>query len=84
MDDTKINIPPVHNYTRQLTTFEKIKDVVSSMALISGVAYGIYIFYKVIWTLNIKIFYQFNFFFRRNTLSHFFLDERRKVIILMS
>lgn len=53
MDETKINIPtatataPVHKYTRALTTFEKVKDVLSSVALISGLAYGIYMFYKV-------------------------------------
>lgn len=59
MEETKINIPqtsqPVHNYKHQMTTFEKIKDVLSSVALISGIAYGIYMFYKVnfihIWTL---------------------------------
>lgn len=53
MEETKINIPqvtPVHKckcYDHQLTTFEKIKDVLSSVALLSGIAYGIYMFYKV-------------------------------------
>lgn len=49
MDETKINIPvaPVHSYARVLSTFEKVKDVLSSVALLSGIAYGIYVFYKV-------------------------------------
>lgn len=53
MEETKINIPqqssslPIHSYKHQLTTFEKIKDVLSSIALVSGIAYGIFMFYKV-------------------------------------
>lgn len=53
MEETKINIPqqnlppPAHSYKHQMTTFEKIKDVLSSVALLSGIAYGIYMFYKV-------------------------------------
>lgn len=52
MDETKINIPqqqvaPVQSYARVLSTFEKVKDVLSSVALLSGIAYGIYVFYKV-------------------------------------
>lgn len=47
-DDTRIQIPPpTTNYNRQMTTFERIKDVISSAALISGIAYGIWCFYKV-------------------------------------
>ncbi|KAG5675055.1 hypothetical protein PVAND_004993 [Polypedilum vanderplanki] len=51
MDETTINIPqsqPLvhHSYKHQMTTFEKVKDVLSSMALISGIAYAIYMFYK--------------------------------------
>jgi peroxin-14 len=51
-NETRINIPqptataPVR-YSHAMTTFEKIKDIVSSAALISGIAYGIYMFYKV-------------------------------------
>lgn len=56
MDEIKINIPP-YKYTKELTTFEKIKDVLSSMALISGIAYGVYMFYKV------NFFCTLNFFF---------------------
>lgn len=44
--ETRITIPPT-SYKHQMTTFEKIKDIVSSAALISGIAYGIYMFYKV-------------------------------------
>lgn len=29
------------------TTFEKIKDILSSIALVSGIAYAVYLFYKV-------------------------------------
>jgi len=43
-DETRINI--VQPYKHQMTTFEKIKDIISSAALISGLAYGIYMFYK--------------------------------------
>lgn len=42
-DDTRIAIGHRH----QMTRFEKIKDIVSSAALISGIAYAIYRFYKV-------------------------------------
>lgn len=49
-DDSVINIPQnqvqtVH-YKHQMTTFEKIKDVLSSVALISGIAYSVYMLYK--------------------------------------
>lgn len=48
-DETRINIAqPVTNYKHTMTRFEKIKDIISSAALISGIAYGIYMFYKVI------------------------------------
>lgn len=48
VEDTRINIAqPTTTFRHQMTTFEKIKDIVSSAALISGVAYGIYMFYKV-------------------------------------
>lgn len=60
MEETKINIPQqtstqsAHPYKhQQLTTFEKIKDVLSSVALLSGIAYGIFMFYKV----NYRLFY---------------------------
>jgi len=43
-DETRINI--AQPYKHQMTTFEKIKDIISSAALISGLAYGIYMFYK--------------------------------------
>lgn len=46
-DETRINIAQPINYRHQMSTFEKIKDIISSAALISGIAYGIYIFYKV-------------------------------------
>jgi peroxin-14 len=50
--ETKINMnlaPATQiSYKHQMTTFEKIKDVVSSVALLSGIAYGIYVFYKAI------------------------------------
>ena len=48
-DDIKINMPQVHQptYKHQLTTFEKIKDILSSAALISGIAYAVYMLYKV-------------------------------------
>jgi len=45
-DETRININSVQPYKHQMTTFEKIKDIISSAALISGLAYGIYLFYK--------------------------------------
>lgn len=46
--DTRINIAqPQTAYRHQMTPFEKIKDIISSAALISGIAYGIYMFYKV-------------------------------------
>lgn len=47
-DETRVNVgqPPV-NYRHQMTRFEKIKDIISSAALISGIAYAIYRFYKV-------------------------------------
>lgn len=43
--ETRIDIQPTYKHV--MSTFEKIKDLVSSAALISGVAYGIYMFYKV-------------------------------------
>lgn len=46
-DDTRINMSQTQTYKHQMTTFEKIKDIISSAALISGLAYGIYMFYKV-------------------------------------
>jgi hypothetical protein len=46
MDETKIQISQPA-YKRQLTTFEKIKDALSSVALVGGIAYGVYVFYKV-------------------------------------
>lgn len=58
-DDTKINIPQFQiqptTYRHQMTTFEKIKDVLSSVALISGIAYAAYMFYKV--NIHILIFF---------------------------
>jgi hypothetical protein len=51
MEETKINIPqnlqPTLSYKHPMTTFEKIKDVLSSVALLSGIAYGVFMFYKV-------------------------------------
>ncbi|CRL02558.1 CLUMA_CG015784, isoform A [Clunio marinus] len=45
--DSRIYIGDGSNYNKhQLTTFEKIKDIISSAALISGIAYAIYMFYK--------------------------------------
>lgn len=46
-DETRINIIPQPQYSRQMTRFERFKDIISSAALISGMAYGIYMFYKV-------------------------------------
>lgn len=47
-DETRINVAqPTTNYRHQMTRFEKIKDIISSAALISGIAYAIYKFYKV-------------------------------------
>lgn len=46
-DETRIQIPQMSTYKHQMTTFEKIKDIVSSAALISGIAYAVYLFYKV-------------------------------------
>lgn len=46
-DETRIQIPQVSTYKHEMTTFERIKDIVSSAALISGIAYAIYMFYKV-------------------------------------
>lgn len=46
--ETRIQIaPPTTNYNRQMTRFERIKDIISSAALISGIAYAIFKFYKV-------------------------------------
>lgn len=46
--ETRINIAQSPTtYKHQMTTFEKVKDIISSAALISGLAYGIYLFYKV-------------------------------------
>jgi len=44
--EARINIPTPTAYKHQMTTFEKIKDIVSSAALISGIMYGVYMFYK--------------------------------------
>ena len=48
-ESTVINVPsqPPAKYKHQMTTFEKIKDLVSSAALLSGIAYAVYMFYKV-------------------------------------
>lgn len=50
-ESTVINVPsqaqPLATYKHQMTTFEKIKDLISSAALISGIAYAVYMFYKV-------------------------------------
>lgn len=50
-ESTAINVPsqaqPPATYKHQMTTFEKIKDLISSAALISGIAYAVYMFYKV-------------------------------------
>lgn len=50
-DETRINmrsaINPGRNYNHQLTRFEKIKDILSSTALIGAITYAIYMFYKV-------------------------------------
>ena len=50
-ESTVINVPlkaqPPATYKHQMTTFEKIKDLISSAALISGIAYAVYMFYKV-------------------------------------
>lgn len=35
------------NYNHQSTRFEKIKDIISSTALIGAITYAIYMFYKV-------------------------------------
>ena len=57
-DETRINmrsaVNPGRNYNHQLTRFEKIKDILSSTALIGAITYAIYMFYKVF------IFYEFN------------------------
>jgi peroxin-14 len=49
-ESTVINVPsqaqPPATYKHQMTTFEKIKDLISSAALISGIAYAVYMFYK--------------------------------------
>lgn len=50
--EERINIPSVqqqitHPYNHKMSTFEKIKDVISSAALISGICYAFYMFYKV-------------------------------------
>ena len=50
-DETRINMRgisnPGRNYNHQLTRFEKIKDILSSTALIGAITYAIYMFYKV-------------------------------------
>lgn len=51
IEETTISIPsttaqPPTKYSHQMTTFEKIKDLLSSVALLSGVAYAVYMFYK--------------------------------------
>lgn len=60
---------PVVQYQPQvkLTTFQRIKDIAGTTAFIAGIAYGVYLFYKVIFReihLNC-ILYSYN-------LSHFF------------
>ncbi|CAO1317142.1 unnamed protein product [Diamesa serratosioi] len=48
--ETRINMSAVsnlgRNYNHQSTRFEKIKDIISSTALIGAIAYAIYMFYK--------------------------------------
>lgn len=55
-DETRINMRsisnPGRNYTHQLTRFEKIKDILSSTALIGAITYAIYMFYKVIYFIR--------------------------------
>jgi len=50
-ESTVINVPsqsqPPAKYKHQMTTFEKIKDLISSAALLSGIAYAVFMFYKV-------------------------------------
>lgn len=47
-EESRIQIaPPTVNYNRQMTRFERFKDIISSAALISGIAYAIFKFYKV-------------------------------------
>lgn len=37
------------------TTFGRIKEIISSVALVSGIAYAVYFFYKVLRNYNIKL-----------------------------
>lgn len=49
-ESTVINVPSQSQpatYKHQMMTFEKIKDLISSAALLSGIAYAVYMFYKV-------------------------------------
>lgn len=41
--------PPIVQYQQQmkLTTFQWIKDIAGTTAFIAGIAYGVYLFYKV-------------------------------------
>lgn len=44
------------NYVVQSqTTFGRIKEILSSVALISGIAYAVYLFYKVVRNYNMRI-----------------------------
>jgi len=45
-NETRIDISQRPSYQHQMTKFEKFKDIISSAALISGIAYAIYTFYK--------------------------------------
>lgn len=62
--ETRISIPPI-NYQHQMTTFEKIKDIISSAALISGIAYGIFMFYKVRESVRWPLHREHVFFYRK-------------------
>ena len=81
MDETKINIPqqvaPVQSYARVLSTFEKVKDVLSSVALLSGIAYGIYVFYKVSRKMNFdRVF--FNLILIQKYIEPFLFGRKKK------
>lgn len=44
------------NYVVQpQTTFGRIKEILSSIALVSGIAYAVYLFYKVVRNYNMKL-----------------------------
>lgn len=84
-DETRVNITQPMNYKHQMTTFEKIKDIISSAALISGIAYGIYVFYKVQSSNSQNLFGLWTIFpFHRNSSPRFYSAVARRVIRLMS